>query len=217
MEDWIIGLILALFVIVPCWLAILRGKETQRQVEAWPELAQRTGLTYTPATKPQKWWDSSVYPPNVHGEYRGRYLSLDSITMDRGRIDIPVYQNTSISLNVENYAPCSLSIQAKNALDYIRKPIELPSGNLDFDRCFTVTGSPREYVLAAADRIIHSDPRLFAWIMQKFPSIELKGENLVCDQNGELTNVDDQIALLNLLCDLAELAENLGSNQVKRG
>lgn len=51
---------------------------------------------------------------------------------------------------------------------------------------------------------------------RKFPSVELTGEHLTCEQNGELTNVDDQISLLNLLCDMAELAEEMGSDNVKQ-
>jgi hypothetical protein len=88
---------------------------------------------------------------------------------------------------------------------------EISSGNLGFDRRFSVTGSPHEYLQGAVDLIVQSDPHLFAWILRNFPSVELKGERLVCDQNAELTNVDDQIALLNLLCDMAELAEKMGS------
>lgn len=208
MEDWIIGVLLVLFLIIPPWLALSRRKELQKQVDAWPKLSQRTGLAYTPATMTQKWWDSSVYPPSVRGEYRGRFLSMAQISSNTDS-SFP-YQNATISLNVRNGAHFSLSIQAKKVLAYIHKTVEVRSGDTDFDRRFSAIGSPCEYVLGAADLIIRSDPRLLAWIMRSFPSIELKGENLFCSQNSELTNLDDQIALLNLLCDLAELAEKMG-------
>ena len=195
MEDWITGVILALFIIILCWLALSRRQEVQKQINAWPELALRTGMTYTPGY-------------SVHGEYRGRCLSL---IFDRELIG----STTRISLDVLNSFRCSLFIQAKSVLDYIRKNAEVSSGNQEFDRHFSVTGSPRQYAQGAVNLIVHSDSHLLAWIMQKSPSVELKGEHLGCDQNGELTNVDDQLALLNLLCDLAELAEEMESDDVK--
>lgn len=122
MEDLIIGVLLALFLIIPCWLALSRRDEVQKQVDVWPEF---------------------------------------------------------------------------------------PSANQDFDRHFSVIGSPHQYVQEAVDLIVRSDQHLLAWIMRSFPSIELKGENLFCSQNSELTNSDDQMALLTLLCDLAELTEKM--------
>lgn len=47
--------------------------------------------------------------------------------------------------------------------------------------------------------------------MRNFPTFELKDESLICRQNGELTSTEDQVALLNLLCDLVDLAERGGS------
>ena len=46
MDDWIIGVILALFIIIPCWLALARRREVQRQVNACPELAKRAGQVW---------------------------------------------------------------------------------------------------------------------------------------------------------------------------
>lgn len=76
-----------------------------------------------------------------------------------------------------------------------------------FDRCFSIDGAPREYLQRAVDLICRSEPGLLAWMIHYRPSIELKGENIYCWQNGEFTDLNSQIALLNLLCDLADLAE----------
>ena len=206
MKDWIIGVILTLFVIVPCWLALLRRQDVRRQVNAWPELARRTGLTFDPNifNIPLR----NYRLPGLRGEYRNRSLTVKLITSGDLDSDNPIIlQNTSISLNVENSAGLSLSIQAKGFRDYICKVKQVPSGNLGFDRRFSATGSPREYVQAVVDRIVQSDPHLLAWMMRSSPSMELKGDHLTCSQNGELTNVDDQIAFLDLLCNIAELAE----------
>lgn len=205
MEDWIIGAVLALFVIIPCWLALARRRETIRQVEAWLELSQRTGLTCTPG-----------YPRSVRGEYRGRSLQLALFTFGDPDHDAPVFQNTSIRLDVQNCARFSLSIQAKSVLDYTDKQMAASSGILDFDRHYKIMGSPRAYMQGVVDLIVQSEPHLLEWMMRKFPSIELTGEHLICEQNSELTNVDDQIALLNLLCDMAELAEKTGRDNVKQ-
>jgi hypothetical protein len=204
MQDWTIGVTLALFVIVPCWLAMLRRKETKRQADAWSELARHTGMTYSPG-----------YPPSVHGEYRGHNLSIALITygdLDRESI---IYQNASISLSVQNSACCSLSIQGKSILDYIGQPSEVSSGNLDFDSRFTARGSPCEYVQEAVELIARREPRLLKWILWHLPSINLKGDTLSLSQNSELTNVDDQLALLDLACDLTELTEKMGGSEAK--
>ena len=204
MEDWILGVILALFIIVPCWLAILRRKETKRQVEAWSKLARQTGMTYT-----------SGYLPSVHGEYRGRYLSIALITSGDVDHQYMIYQNASIQLNVQNSAGFTLSIQGKRVLDYIDPNPDVSSRSLDFDRHFHAMGMPHGYVQAAIERIVQSEACLLKWIMRNFPSIELKGETLTFSQNGELTSVNDQLALLDLLCDLAELTEKMGRYIVK--
>jgi hypothetical protein len=202
MEDWIIGVTFALFIIIPCWLALARRSKTIKQVDAWSELTQRIGLIYTPA--------KNLYPPSVHGEYRGRSLSINLfIYGDRDNTFALIYQNTSIALEVENHSGLSLSIQARR--DRVRKSnnMEFSSGSQNFNRLFSVTGSPSEFIQRAVDLVVQSDPRLFAWLIRSLPSIELKGERLVCDQNSELTNVDDQNDLLDLLCDLADLAEKM--------
>ena len=205
MDDWLIGVILALFVIIPCWLAIFRKNEVRRQVKGWVELAERTGLIF----------DSNIFNvpvridhyPGLRGEYRGHSVSI-TLLGDSERNDPP---NTSISLHVANCAHFSLSIQAKKFHDYIHGVTEVSSGNVDFDRRFSIEGSPKEYLLSAVDLIVRSDRPLLGWIFQHFPSIELREETLTCAQNGELTNVINQLALLNLLCDLVELAEQMGS------
>ena len=202
MEDWALGVLLALFVIVPCWLVFSRRQEIQRQVDTWREWARQTGLTYTPR-----------YPTGLHGEYRGRSIAVTLIS-DSDRMDPPI---TSISLNFPNRANFSLSIQAKSLRDYLSTAAQLSSGNLEFDRRFRATGSPCEYLQAAVDRIVRSDAHLLRWIMRNFPSIELKGETLGFYQNSELTKVDDQLGLLDLLCDLAELTEKMGSSDIKEG
>jgi hypothetical protein len=44
-----------------------------------------------------------------------------------------------------------------------------------------------------------------------YPFIELKGSKLVCRQHAVLTHVSDKNAFLDLLCDLAKLAELMGN------
>jgi hypothetical protein len=214
MEDWIIGVILALFIIVPCWLALARRKELQKQVETWPELAQRTGVAFNPNVFNSPFRE--YYRPGLRGEYRGHSLAVDLfIYGDADRMDAFIYQNTSISLDVENRGLFSFSIHAERVRDDTHEMLGISSENPDFDRHYSITGSPREYVQGAVDLIGGSEPQLLTWILRNSPFIELKGDHLVCDQNGELTNVDNQLALLNLLCDLAELAEEMGSDHVE--
>lgn len=127
-RDWIIGLLLALFVIVPCWLGFLRAKSIQKQIKAWAELAQQTGLNYSPGLS-----------PIIHGEYRGCSLSI----FDLNPGDHITYQFATISIRVRNSAHYSLFIRAKKILDRITPNTEVNSGKPDFDRCFVATGLPQ--------------------------------------------------------------------------
>lgn len=208
MEDWIIGIILALFVVVPCWLALARRRQIQLQVDAWPEVARRTGLSFDPnifnIPKPL------YHYPGLRGEYRGHSLSV-KLFADSERNEAP---NTITSIDTQNYASFSLCVQAKSPLEYIHQITRFPSENPDFDRRFSVIGSPDEYVQGAVDLVVRSEPRLLAWILRSFPTIELKRDSLICRQHREFTNVDDQIALLDLLCDIADLAERMGSGNI---
>lgn len=215
MEDWILGLTLALFIIIPCWMALSRQRDVERQVQAWMELAQRSGLTF----------DSNIFnaparvvhSPGVHGQYRNRPVSITLLGVYER--DVPAYYllppHTSISIQLKNCARVSLCIQAKTFHEYMQGITEVHSGNLGFDGHFNVKSSPYEYVQSAIDLMLRNDTNLLSWILQHFPSIELREENLTCRQNGELTSVDDQLALLNLLCDLAELAEQIASKAEK--
>jgi len=191
-EDWIIGMTLALIIIISSWLALSRRKQVEKKVEAWSELAQRTGLTYGPGY-------------SVRGEYRSRVLRQ---TLESEVIGPPW---TLISLNVKNNTGFSLAIQVMRIFNHGSQIPEISSGNPDFNNRFRVTGLPWEFVRASGDLIVHSDPHLLAWMMRIDCSIKLDGENLLWSQNSELTDVDDQFALLNLLCDIAELAERMGN------
>ena len=213
MEDWILGITLALCIIVPCWMALFVRAEVQRQLKAWPELARRTGLTY----------DANVfnvpkglYPyPGLRGEYRGRTVSIKLFgDADADHNEPP---NTIVSLHLQNCASLSFSMQAKMLQGSIPGPRELSSGSLSFDQRFSITGSPPEFLQTAVRRIIGGDPGLLAWILRNRPSLQLQGDTLSCRQNGVLTKVDDQNAFLDLLCDLAELAEKTGTNEVNAG
>jgi hypothetical protein len=215
MEDSIIGTLcgvtIALLVIGALWLALRRRRELEKQVKAWPELARRTGLTYSPASGSQQGRSAHLNRPSVRGKYRGHYVSVDLVT--RGNPEEPmwhVYQNTSIGVHVDNRASFWLSIRPKMGLSKQHTSNDVSSGNRDFDRCVSVEGWPRKYRQMAARLIVHRYPRLMGWLMHNDPCIDLRGALLVCWQNGEVTEVEDQIALLDLLCDLAELAEGMG-------
>lgn len=50
-----------------------------------------------------------------------------------------------------------------------------------------------------------------SWTTWSPPSIMLEGSRLVCYQHGVVTDTSFQVALLDLLSDLAGLAEEMGS------
>ncbi len=58
-------------------------------------------------------------------------------------------------------------------------------------------------------------PHSLASGMNELPYIRLEGSDLFCCQDGIFKDVEVQLTLLNLLCDLAELTEEMGNPVVE--
>jgi hypothetical protein len=196
--------------------------------EAWSALAQQAGLSFIPASKSMF---GNYGPASVRGQYRGRNISIKKVfevlEFPFGKYDDDdIYLVfTQISFSVTNPANFSLSV-GENV--WRPKPVVegwIASGDKEFDRYFALKGWPREFLQKSVNLImprksllLQRPPRTIQLTTNPLgstswrrPSIELKGSELVCRQHGVLTDVHKQIALLNLLCDMAELAEGMGS------
>ena len=194
--------------------------------ETWSELAWQSGLSFVPGVR-------SIFgnygTPSVCGEYRGRHISLSKVVKHRygGWSDlgaIPVVY-TVISLPVANPANFWLYIGAIRSVPEKYGKVLVATGDKQFDRHFAVGGVPREFVQGAVGlmmprrilllrrpqgtiQLTDNPLRATTW---RRPNIQLRGPELVCRRSGVLTRVDTEIAFLDLLCDLAELAEEMGS------
>jgi hypothetical protein len=127
---------------------------------------------------------------------------------------------TRIWLEVKNRGGCQLHVSSKWFLSRIFSSRQVNSGDPDFDLRFSFKGQPAEFLQRAMQLIVHHPILLdrpdevimltdypLSWVNWSRPSIHLEGGELVCMQSGVPTQVSGQISMLDLLCDLAELAE----------
>ncbi len=196
-----------------------RRRETLGQV--WWQLAAHAGLIFHGLELDL--WGSSRSPA-VSGAYRGRQVRVSRIVqqIDASEGSVPAVY-TRMSLEVNNAAGCRLSLGSASFLERIFGRDRTRSGDKEFDHRFRVSGDPATFAQKAVE-VLASHVDLFArpagviqrtdcawsWVSWSPPSIQLKGPELTCTQSGVPTYIPHQVALLNLLCDLAELAERAG-------
>lgn len=180
--------------------------------EMWSELANRTRLTYEPGYEDV---DNTLWvqgplgdPMKVWGDYRGRYIYIGR-SAHRAGDDYPFVVNTKIRLDVKNSALFSLEIHQTGWLRRFIGSEKLSDWNKDLGQRLSVAGSPQEYLQNAIRLIDTADPSLRMWLIDYHPRIRLAQSHLTCEL-GKLTDIGIQTALLELLCDLAELAEKMG-------
>lgn len=221
--DWVC--LPAALLLFGAWFWFTESCERNRAKEVetiWSELARQTGLTYVPS-KPSF---LSFTSPRLFGEYRGRYVSMTlEVEGGSGEYDVPTVF-TKITLQVINRAHLSLDIRERCSLLRRAGKNDIRSGNHEFDRRFQVRGRPSEFVQRTIDlpdlqNILLSDESqsrimktayALSWVSYSRPTIELKDWDLVCRVQGVPTLVYAQTAMLNMLCDLAELAEQMDSD-----
>lgn len=218
----LVVLLLLAFIVHQLWLEL--QKRPQRFHQAWSELARQTGLTFDPGSKA-----SSIFrpgrEPQVTGRYRGRFLTL---TKDYEYID--TYSGggvtavfTRIWVSVANPAGLSLELRDKSILDRVFKKRAVATVEEGLHWPFVATGLPAAFVQRAQALILQRRDILvrrpagvikltdhpFSWTPWRRPSIKMKGPDLVFRMSGVLAVVQTQIALIDLLCDLAELTEEM--------
>lgn len=216
-----LGLLLfALNRILDPWLSkvFARSADSQKQqlAEAWAALAKRTGLTFHRGGTALPVFGMAEKAA-IGGRYRGRPILIRLAVFGDAEHNPPgVY--TVIVLKVRNLGGQALSIREKHAATkgFVR------SGRKPFDRWFRVKGNPETLVDRAVELVVqrpsimlgeapklimktHPDRTGFLTTEWRRPEIEWTGPSLICHQHGILVDVDEQIGLLNLLCELADL------------
>jgi hypothetical protein len=189
-------------VLVTCGFALavtlLLARIARQRSEPWIQLARQTGLTLDPSSV----WRSY----SVHGTYRGRQVHKAKLAVG----DWPERAD-GFSLDVENPGMFSLSIRPLPWLFRIVSAPDTASAKQRLQGRFEFQGVPQRFREGAIDLIGRSDPRLLASLVSHPPHIQLNGSRLVCVP-ADPTYVNDTIAFLNLCCDLAELAEQMGGH-----
>ncbi len=186
---------------------------------AWADLAERGGLTFHPegVVVPR-----GGYAPRagLGGKCRGRLVLIGLAAFASADEPTPLSVYAVIRLKVHNPGGRSLQIREKDSATRGFAASSRPG----FDRWFRVKGQPESFVNQAVDMIVRHPsymlgkaPRLimldhpdYAGLLTakwRRPRIELKGTSLLCYQHGILAEADQQLDLLNLLCELADLVE----------
>jgi len=182
----------------------------RQKAKSWPALARAMGLTYEPDDH-SLWGDRD---PAIRGEYRGHLMMMGfartgyAYSISSLEVNVPA-DIPRLSLVVKNPANIRFTIQPKGFFVRTSRIEAVSSGDEDFNKLFVVKGQPGDYVKRAVQRIVASGFHVLDCLHRNI-SIELNGSNLACTQ-GRVLAVEDQIALFNLLCDLAKLAEQIGS------
>lgn len=196
MEDWIIGLLLALFIIAIYLAAFLRywndKKLDENQAVVWQEIASQTDLKINSGYR------------KLEGEYHGYQLTLWNLPFDR---DYPSQLRTTINLWLNHPSNSTLTIRKMSFREKISNVNNLSCGNEDFDRNFSIKGKPDDFVSNASILISQTDSRVLDWATNNYLSLELQGSDLNCRCYSMTFDAHLQIAFLDLLCALAASAE----------
>lgn len=166
--------------------------------KTWHELAALTDLSYKPPTG--SWSNRSQ--PHMTGIYGGRYLKLDLVKVAHGVVDdgIALYR-TRIVLSMQSKLHSSLSLQRR----WLFWSSDNQFDDEEFDRYFVVESQPQDFALRAL-----ASPELRQRLIEaKVVKLKLSDLGLSLEKSGVENNVDRLRMLFDLVCDLADTAEQV--------
>jgi hypothetical protein len=175
-----------------------------RRRHPWHELANRTGLTFTPASC------LGLYGwPSVHGQYRGRELVLyaagDSLIES-------LSDDTKIRVAVKHAPGASFSLSPPMwpAVTRVSPPKgRVLVGDDEFDRAFLLRGRPEEFV---ATVFASAELRQRTLGLRPGTGLMLGSTEIWMEGPGLERDVDYLQFVFDLLCDLAEEVEATAVN-----
>jgi hypothetical protein len=173
------------------------------RTRTWPELARQTGLAYEAGSSLQ-WYLIHRHPPRLNGLYRGHHVTITRVTHYNYEHGNSVC--TQASLQVRNHGDSSLSFHPRRLFQHACLPIR----DVRFERNFTLSGEPPEFAQGAIELVLKAPPNLHEWLLRSKPKpfITLKGPSLTCSCDAP-RDIQTQIALLNLLSDIARFTEEI--------
>lgn len=187
-----------------------------RLTEIWTELVRQTGLELVQG---RPCLIGTPDPPSVRGIYHHHQLSIEKVVENIGDYEGSVSAVfTRITLEVANTSNRLLHIHKKPFLLSFQNKIT--SGNKNFDRRFECGGRPEDFIQKIAcwvsqqpalyerpTGVIMLTDSLLSFTNWSAPSIHLEGSKLIYLQSGVVSNVIEELNIINLICGLAELAE----------
>jgi hypothetical protein len=190
----------ALFLVALVVIAVIVFLRYQARRRAWGELAMRTGLTCEPA-------GFLGLSQRVTGAYRGRALTLDTFTRRSGehsttytRIVVPV--NNASSLRLELYEQGLLSEIGK-----LLGAQDIQTGDQELDRRFIIKGQPEDAIV----RLLTSGGLYDKLLQARSLNLRVDGGQVRWEKRNVESDVDYLQSLFDLLSDLAEAVERVGS------
>lgn len=165
----------------------------QLHLNAWREIAARTGLTLEPG-----WIGAS---PQVRGEYRGRPLTMTSVSRPRGSSSLRKNW-TRVTLRIQNPTFLRLKLSREDILDRLAAPLlkDIQVGDDAFDRHFLV--QPDEPEVA---RVVLNDPLLRRDLIQiGVYNVDVLNDRLECNYVGLEKDPGHAGVVFNALSDLAD-------------
>lgn len=195
------GLLLLFDALARALAGKVRGREASLALPALDaELRQLTRLSNTPSVS------HTVFEKRIEfdGQYGGRSLTLSDV-LDWFPYDAPQSPMTTLTVRVSNTARYRLNIRESLPLDKWLRPRRVLTGSDEIDRRFHLGGRPPEFVQQAIRLILETG---VAW---GDCAISLEGPRLTCCWPRALKDTKVRMADVNLLCDLARLAELMGS------
>ena len=189
-------LILVVLVVVAV-IAFLRYQTRRR---AWSELAMRTGLTLESA-------GFLGLSQRVTGAYRGRALTLDTFTRRSGEHSTTY---TRIVVPVNNASSLRLTLYEQGLLSEIGKLLgaqDIQTGDPELDRRFIIKGQPEDVIV----RLLTSGGLYDKLLQARSLNLRVEGGQVRFEKRNIESDVDYLQSLFDLLSDLAEAVERVGS------
>ncbi len=224
-DAGIFCLLLLIIIAMTVALAVSRHRRAA-DAQLWSEFASQIGFEH-PAIDDSPWLGPVVKFP-VAGVYRGRRVSLSERVeweAGGGHDDYGSTKRTftDVSVDVTNPRHYQLGIRQRWSLGRLfRVAGKAGTGEIErLDRYFGIRGEPEAFVQAVIQSLgpgsilvspSSAEPRNtqrnMRWeVILRLQSIQLRGSKVTSVQSGLPTSITGQVAVLNLLCDLAELVE----------
>lgn len=191
----------------------------KRLTEIWAEVARVTGLELKQG---RVYLVGRSIAPSLSGIYHNHRVSISKVIEHIGDYEgtIPAVF-TRVLLELSNSDARLLDVHSK--LFSLFKLKGIASANQYFDMHFQYKGHPANFIQEAAqwmaqhpalwerpDGVIMLTDSLLSFTNWTSPSIHLENSKLTYLQSGVVSNIPEQVNILNLLSDLAELVEESG-------